>query len=266
MKHSKRWARLAAVSLAGVALCASIGVSSSFSAPRASAVRAPGTLKVKKGDLVLTFSGSGTQTYNYSVPEFLGSLGGCEFPSDVGSVSDSFNWSFEWVFSHNGGSLGHPVTNVGGSTVSNETQGPCDSTGSPGGTLQCTAPYEAPNGGGGGSDDVEFDTSKHEIKFESDGVGVGAYAPASCAGVNLTNPYDLSQSLTGTLKYSESALKKRGQVSGPATGATSLSCDSTICGYQTCTDEPGSAQPGAGPVSCDVDNKYSATIKLKIEK
>jgi hypothetical protein len=213
----------------------------------------------KKGDVIVVWSGSGSQKYSFNVPEFPGRNGGCEFASNTGTVTDSFHWSYTFAFTSGGRKL-HQTSSGGGMTTSDQTIGPCNG---PGRSLDCSTTLQPDKHPAGNFDTGQRDSITVQTEF---GVNVSGYGDPQCNGNALENPYNLFRKLDGSVKFAPAELSIRAETSVPIHVSVKHSCDATICGYQPCRNEPGSAQPGAGAVTCKVDNKFTGKLQIRVQK
>jgi len=216
----------------------------------------------KKREIALTYSGSGGGSYTYSVPQFNGSGGGCEFAAMHGTVTDRWNWTAKYWFTSYGGELHHKIT-TSGSSNADQVVSPCTADGStnPGSTLVCRAPY-ATDEDGANTPFANLDQNGRSYELGmAMGALIGDYSPSSCNGLANENPYPLNDMLNPPrVSIKASALNRGFQKS---TGhSVHHSCNSVDCGYQECVNEPGSSQPGAGPVSCSAEESWKAEIKV----
>ena len=226
---------------------ASVGVASGFT-PR-------------KGQIAVTYSGSGGGTYTYSVPQFDGSGGGCEFAAMHGTITDRWNWTARYWFSRYGAGLHHKITTSGSSNV-DQVVSPCTNSGgtNPGSTLLCRAPYVTDTSGANPPYANLNQYHGYDLGLAM-GVTVGEFTPSSCNGLTNENPYPLNDMMNDSRVLIKTAALKRGF--RKATGhSVHHSCNSVDCGYQQCANEPGSAQPGAGPVSCNAEESWKAELKV----
>jgi hypothetical protein len=244
----RRWITVGVLAAVCVVGLASVGVASGFSP--------------KKGDIAVTYSGSASGSYTYSVPQFDGSGGGCEFAAMHGTVTDRWNWTAKYWFSQYAGNLHHKIT-TSGSSNTDQVVSPCTANGStnPGSTLVCRAPYVTDTDGSN-PPFGNLQTAGHGYQLAlAMAVTVGDYSPSSCNGLTDENPYSLNEMLNPPqVSIKASALKRGFQKS--AGHSVHHSCNSVICGYQQCVNEPGSSQPGAGAVSCSAEESWKAEIKV----
>jgi hypothetical protein len=216
----------------------------------------------KKGDIALTYSGSGSGSYTFNVPQFDGSGGGCEFAATHATVTDRWNWTAKYWFTSYGGGLHHKLT-TSGSSHTDQVVSPCTADGStnPGSHLDCRAPYMTDEDGANTPyASLNQDGRSYELGMAM-GTVIGEYSPSNCNGLADQNPYSLNDQLNPPrVSIKASALNRGFQKS--AGHSVHHSCNSVDCGYQQCENEPGSSQPGAGPVSCNAEESWKAEIKV----
>jgi len=228
------------------------------------------------GSIVVTFVGSGSGSYRYSVSPQGNSPGdaSCTGPAVSYSERDSYSWRFAFVVAHGGGVLDGPLTSQGSGSLSASTAH-CASalTGAASCGLQLTAPTPADN------DDLDYPDASVTVTGShvtvavigelvlgptATGCGAGAYQPSPVVGFNQ---------LQANVTVSRSALERSGHVSAPFTMAgsglfagvpLSGACDGMTCQPQTCGD--AAAGPGGTTAACSYDEAYAGTVEVRVNK
>src|ERR1039458_8695069 len=88
--------------------------------PLASALAARGTepRALPKGDLVVTFSGTGAGSYRFHQPALGGDGSACRVADTTYTEIDTYHWSYRFVLPPGGGSSDTPSTQAGGGQLS----------------------------------------------------------------------------------------------------------------------------------------------------
>jgi hypothetical protein len=245
-------------------------------APQRSDRDGPAGGSAPPGSIVVTFVGSGSGSYRYSVSPGGNSLGeaSCTNPAVSYSERDSYAWRFTFMVAHDGGVLAGPLASQGSGLLS-ATTAHCASalTGASSCSLQLTAPTPAD------SDDLDYPdvnvtvTGSHVTVAvigelvpspKAAGCGGGAYQPSPVVGFNQ---------LQANVTLSRSALERSGHVSAPFTMAgsglfagvaLSGACDGLTCQPQTCEDP--AASPGGSTAACSYDETYAGTVEVRVNK
>jgi len=247
------------------------------SAPLASAyaVRSPDWRGLSKGDLVVTFSGSGGGSYRFHQPAVGGPGSACRAADATYSELDSYRWSYRFVLPPGGGSSDTPsMLSAGGQLSGTEQLVEC--AGAPAVTSTCTQALRAPPANN------PADIAYPEVTVGAAGrfVTVGAVGelirstPPDCTGFgvvvgNLVEGFPRLQASVGfpsTLLASTGDAVRRFTMAGSARYrgvALSGGCDSPSCSIGTCSD--GNGGVGA-PTACSFSESYSGTIEVRVVK
>lgn len=232
--------------------------------------------ELPKGDLVVTFSGSGGGSYRFHAPPS-GVGSNCRVADTTYDETDSYHWGFRFVLPPTGGAS-TPIQVWGGGQLSS-TEQLLQCGGAAAVTSQCTQGLRAPLSASAG------DLAYPGVTVEGEGssITVGAVGELlastpqpSCSGVGvlLPNPVVGYDQLQATVAIPRAQLVNTGDVtrhftmagSGLYAGeALSGSCDSTACDTQSCTTAAAGSAPGGGaPTSCSFDESYSGTIEVRV--
>lgn len=260
-------------------LLAVIAVTAAFAAalPSALSAHAKQNSDLAKGDLVVTFSGSGGGGYRFHQPA-LGVGGSCRVADTTYTEIDSYHWIYRFVVPPTGGSSDTPVwLTAGGELSSSELLAQCAGTAAV--TSTCTQALRAPLPGNVG------DLAYPGVSVGVDGrvltVGaVGELIPASpqptCSGLGvlIANPVQGFAQLQATVSIPRTLLASTGDVtrrftmagSGLYAGvALSGSCNASGCDTKTCT-VTAVAGSGGGASSCSFDESYVGMIEVRVVK
>ncbi|HVC84188.1 MAG TPA: hypothetical protein VNC12_02950 [Solirubrobacteraceae bacterium] len=249
------------------------------SAPLASAFTAssPDRRGLSKGDLVVTFSGSGGGGYRFHQPAVGGSGSACRVADATYSEADSYRWSYRFVLPPGGGSSDTPSTLAAGGQLSG-TEQLVECAGATAVTSTCTQALRAPLA------DNPADLGYPEVTVGAAGrfVTVGAVGelirstPPDCTGfaVVVGNLVEGFPRLQASVGFPSALLASTGDAvrrftmagSGRYRGVMlSGDCDSASCAIGTCTDGSGGGGVGA-PSACSFSESYSGTIEVRVVK
>ena len=226
-----------------------------------------------RGDLLVTFSGTGGGGYRYHDPSS-GSGATCHSPDTAYDETDSYSWRDTFVVAPAGGTSDAPVTLAGTGQLTGSTQlGPCGSAAPS--TSSCTQSLRPPSSQGG--DDLAYPGVT--VVLSGRLVTIGAVsellrnASPACTGDGALVP-NLVQGFTGlqaSVSFPRAQLLRTGDYKEPFTIASSGlyadvplggSCNSTSCDTSDCSqDLPGGGGP---PSSCTFSETYSGTIEVRV--
>lgn len=168
---------------------------------------------LRKGDYVITFSGTGHGMYSYNTPEvdgvgFVGG-GGCQQGEHTFKENDDYNWKFTFETSPTGTPLSGGITVTGGGLTGSSFQvGACGS--SPASMNSCSGRFQPPTG-----DSLPYPTLEVAIEHGmtrvtvSGGLTIDTLSLESgCAGTYDPNPgkfYDV-----GLIAFADGAVPGSG--------------------------------------------------------
>jgi hypothetical protein len=232
-----------------------------------------------RGDLVVTFSGTGGGGYRFYQPasETGPSSLACRAPGTTYSENDSYSWSYSFAVLPTGGGGATPLALTGTGLLSSSAQtGRCGTT--PAATTTCTQSLRPPTP----ANDTDLDYPGVNVLVSGRQITVGALgellrasAQPSCVGAGSLTP-NLVQGyaeLQASVTFPRALLSRPGGYRGTFTmsgaglyagvplGGT---CDSTSCDTSNCAQDLPDA-PGA-PSSCSFDESYSGTIEVRVTR
>jgi hypothetical protein len=229
-----------------------------------------------KGDVIVTFSGTGHGAYRYGSPEFDDAAGACEDPPTSYTLSYSYHWRFSDYYSATGGFLGYAASGGGSArSYSPNTSiwsAHCLQNLPVVAPTTCKVPFQPPDADGGwprGALEIRKRTTTAEV-LSGTGLDLSTtHLSSACAsgtggGTQFTmNPDELvNNRLTAQITFRTSRLKHRDAVSRKVRAAVKASCSSTSCQYSdACRD---THVPTTGPVyTCILNDSYSAVISVR---
>lgn len=226
-----------------------------------------------RGDLLITFSGTGGGGYRYHDPPS-GTGSSCHSPDTAYQETDAYSWRDTFVVAPAGGTSDAPITLAGVGQLTGTIQlGPCGSGAAS--TSTCTQSLRPPSDQGGG------DLAYPGVTVILSGrlVTIGAVsellrsAPPACTGDGALEP-NLVQGYSGlqaSVSFPRAQLLRTGDYKAPFTiGSSGLyayvplsgSCNSTGCDTSDCSqDLPGGGGP---PNTCAFNETYSGTIEVRV--
>ena len=233
-------------------------------------------LLAPRGDLLITFSGSGGGGYRFHDPAS-GAGSGCRSADTTYVESDSYTWSYTFAVPPAGGRGVAPLSSSGsGLLISTQQTARCGGT--PGATTSCTQSLRTPTQANSADLDypgVDVTVSGRQITVGGLGELLRSPAQSFCTGgdgfvPNLVAGY---AGLQASVSFSRAQLARNGSYRGTFTMAgaglyagvpLSGGCNATSCDTSNCaTDLPGG--PGA-PNSCSYNESYSGTIEVRVIK
>jgi hypothetical protein len=244
--------------------------------PLASALAASkDTRALPKGDLVVTFSGSGGGTYKFHQPA-LGSrrAGGCRSADATYTEIDSYKWSYRFVVPPAGGTSDTPTALAGGGQLSGTEQlQQCG--GEAAVTSTCTQALEPPPAAN--SADLAYPgvivaASGRLVTVGAVGELIAASAQPICSGLGVLIPNRVAgfSQLQASVTFPRAQLATTGDLTRRFTMggaglyegvALSGSCNSATCDVKTCAEDSGRGGP---PPSCSFNESYSGTIEVRV--
>jgi hypothetical protein len=241
--------------------------------PLASALAASrDTRALPKGDLVVTFSGSGGGTYKFHQPA-LGSRR-CRSADATYTEIDSYKWSYRFVVPPTGGTSDTPLALAGGGQLSGSEQlQQCGAAAAISST--CTRALEPPaaaNSGDLAYPGVIVAASGRLVTVGAIGELISSSAQPVCTGVGtlMPNPVAGFSQLQASVTFPRAQLASTGDLTRRFTMAgaglydgvaLSGSCDSATCDVKTCAEGSGRSGP---PQSCSFSESYSGTIEVRV--
>lgn len=252
-----------------LAILVGAGVLAPIAVAQAAHTRVP--LSAPRGDLLVTFSGTGGGSYHYHEPATGGSGASCRTAETGYTETDAYHWSYSFVLGPGGGTSDSPFALLGGGSVSS-TQQEAGCGGVAANTSVCREGLRTP-----------LQTSSTDLTYPGVNVAVsgrlitvGAVGELvrgtpTCTGIgtllpNLVTGY---AGLQATVSFPRAQLIRDGDVRAPFSisgsglyGGVALSgsCDSTTCDTANCaTDEPA-----ASPRSCTFAESYSGVIEIRV--
>lgn len=257
-------------------LVGTIALSVLAAMPLASALAAgKETRPLPKGDLLVTFSGTGGGTYRFHQ-----SAGGadrrgrCRSGDTAYTEVDLYRWSYRFVVPAGGGSSDLPVALAGvGQLSGTEQVRPCGGTAAV--TSTCTQALRAPlatNTPDLAYPGVIVAASGRLVTVGAVGELISAAPQPSCtgAGVFLPNLVAGYSQLQASVSFPRAQLASSGDVTRRFTMAgaglyrgvaLSGSCNSVTCDVQTCAE---GAVPAGAPAGCSFSESYSGTIEVRV--
>ena len=247
--------------------------------PSALASRTTRVTALPKGDLVITFSGSGGGSYRFhKPPDGFGSA--CRVADTTYSETDSYHWSYRFVVAPTGGSSDTPIALAAGGEL-NGTEQLMQCAGTAAVTSTCMQALRAPATANTG--DLAYPGVTVGLAGRSVIVGaVGELVPSTpqplCSGLGvlIPNPVQGFAGLQASVAVSRAALASSGDVtrhftmagSGLYAGVTlSGGCNSAGCDTGDCTNQTSAGAPGGGAGganSCGFNESYSGTIEVRV--
>lgn len=256
-------------------LVATIALSVLAAVPLASALAAnKDTRTLPKGNLVVTFSGSGGGTYRFHEPAVGERRGRCRPGGNTYTEVDSYRWSYRFVVPASGGSSDLPLTLAGvGALSGTEQLRQCAGTAAL--TSICTQALRAPlatNTADLAYPGVIVAASGRLVTVGAVGELISSAPQPLCtgAGVFLPNLVAGYSQLQASVSFPRAQLASTGDVirrftmagaglyRGVALGG---SCNSVTCDVKTCAE--GTARVGAPP-ACSFSESYSGTLEVRV--
>ncbi len=227
-----------------------------------------------KGDLVVTFSGTGGGSYRYHQPALGGSGSACRAADTTYTEIDTYHWSDRFVLPPGGGASDAPSPQAGGGQLS-ATEQLLQCAGTAAVTSTCTQALRAPFSGSSADlayPGVTVGASGRFVTAGAVGELVVATPQPTCSGlgVRVGNLVEGFSQLQASVSFPRALLASTGDAvrrftmagSGLYRGVTlSGACDSASCAVSTCTD--GSGGVGA-PSACSFNESYSGTIEVRV--
>jgi hypothetical protein len=252
-----------------LAILVGAGVLVPLSAAQAAHPRVP--LSAPRGDLLVTFSGTGGGSYRYHEPVVGGSGSSCRTAETSYTETDTYHWSYSFVLGPGGGTSDTPFSLLGGGNVSS-TQQQDQCGGVAANTSVCREGLRTPLPTASG--DLTYPGVNVAVSGRLITVGaVGELVRGTpfCAGIgtllpNLVTGY---AGLQATVSIPRAQLIRAGDVRAPFTitgsglyGGVALSgtCNSTTCDTANCTTDV----PAASARSCSFDESYSGVIEIRV--
>lgn len=276
--HSDLW-RLTGV-LVALALAVSFGA-----APAAVA-------KLHKGNWVVTFSGRGSGTFDYSWPSWSDSNGNCLDDSESYTLNYSYHWGWTDVVADLGEGTIQDNWTGGGNTSSNTVNGnQCPGAPTPSGS--CTGVYRAPTGNDSGlSPELTVDKAGHRVsvQYTDGGLPLNSSTFGSNCGNADPDQYDgnidgfvETGTITAKALFPLAKAEKGKTLSTTIARSSSESCSSaTACSPdlaggddegpltpgQACqpTQEWAGSPPDGGVVTCSARESYSGKLTVRYVK
>jgi hypothetical protein len=235
-----------------------------------------GHVAAPRGDLIVTFSGTGGGSYRFHAPA-QGTSNACRGGDATYNETDSYSWSYTFVVPPTGGTSVAPLS-LGGSGLLSSTELTRRCAGSAVNTTTCVQALRPPTLASAGDlafPGVNVVASARQITVGALGELLRSGAQPSCtgegAGTLIPNPVRGFQELQASVTFPRAALAKPNGFSGTFTmGGAGLydgvplsgSCNSATCDPQTCAQ----VQPGGGgpPASCTFNESYSGTIEVRV--
>jgi hypothetical protein len=262
-------------------LIAIIAASAAALACASSALASHGTrgMELPKGDLVITFSGSGGGAYRFHQPPS-GVGAGCRVADTTYGETDSYHWSFRFALSPTAVSSDVPIQVAGGGQLAS-TEQLLQCGGAAAVTSECTQGLRAPlsvNAGDLAYPGVTVGQDGSLVTIGAVGELILSTPQPSCSGVGvlLPNPVVGYDELQAAVAIPRAQLASTGDVTRHFTMAGSGlyagealdgSCNSTSCDTQNCTTAAaagGGSNSGGGSSSCSFTESYSGTIEVRV--
>jgi hypothetical protein len=257
-------------------LVGTIALSVLAAMPLASALGAnKDTRTLPKGDLVVTFSGTGGGTYRFHQPAAVGDRRGrCRSGDTAYTEIDSYRWSYRFVVPASGGSSDLPLALAGAGQLSGTEQlRQCGGTAAV--TSICTQALRAPlatNTADLAYPGVIVAASGRLVTVGAVGELISSAPQPICtgAGVFLPNLVAGYSQLQASVSFPRAQLASSGDVTRRFTMAgaglyrgvaLSGSCNSVTCDVKTCAE--GAARVGTPP-ACSFSESYSGTIEVRV--
>jgi hypothetical protein len=245
--------------------------------PLASALAAnsKGAKGLPKGDLVVTFRGSGGGTYRFHQPAVGGSgASACRVADTTYTEIDSYRWSYRFVLPPAGGSSAVPSALAASGQLSG-TEQLLQCADAAVVTSNCTQALRAPplsNSSDLAYPGITVGASGRLVTVGAVGELIPSTPAPICSGVGVFMP-NLVQGfaqLQASVRFSRARLAGAGDVvrrftmagSGLYKGvALSGGCNSASCAVATCANGAG----GAGePSACSFSENYVGTIEVRV--
>jgi hypothetical protein len=255
---------------------AALALLAAFAAPLADAHAAHSRYRhaLVKGDLLITFRGSGQGSYRYHEPA-VGSGAACRSADTTYGETDSYDWDYRFMVPPTGVTGAPPILLLGGGEM-NATQLLAQCAGAAAVTSTCTQALNTPTSAS--AQDLAYPSVVLSAAGKLVTIGVlgemnTATPQAQCTGLNVfePNPVEGFSQLQASVSFPRSQLQSTGVVvrhftmagSGLYNGvALSGSCDSVGCDVRNCDDSGGA---GSGPPSsCSFSEGYSGTIEVRV--
>jgi hypothetical protein len=244
--------------------------------PLASALAANRDLRTPpKGDLVVTFSGSGGGTYKFHQPALVGRrAGGCRSADATYTEVDSYKWSYRFVVSPTGGTSDTPSALAGGGLLSGSEQlQQCGAAAAVSSTCrQALQPPAAANSADLAYPGVIVAASGRLVTVGVIGELISSSAQPVCTGVGALIPNLVTgfSQLQASVTFPRAQLASTGDLTRRFTMAgaglydgvaLSGSCNSATCDVKSCAEGSGRSGP---PPSCSFNESYSGTIEVRV--
>jgi len=242
----------------------------------AQAATTGGRVAAPRGDLIVTFSGTGGGSYRFHAPA-QAAVNACRGGDVTYTETDSYSWSYTFVVPPTGGTSVAPLS-LGGSGLLSSTALTRRCGGSAVNTTTCVQALRPPSPASAADlafPGVNVVASARQITVGALAELLRSGAQPSCtgegAGTLIPNPVRGFQELQASVTFPRAVLAKPTGFSGTFTmGGAGLyagvplsgSCNSASCDPQTCAQ----GQPGGGgaPASCSFNESYSGTIEVRI--
>jgi hypothetical protein len=231
-----------------------------------------------RGDLIVTFSGTGGGSYRFHAPA-QGSATACRSGEATYTETDSYSWSYTFVVPPTGGSSIAPVS-LAGSGLLSSTELTRRCGGSAVTSTTCVQALRPPTQAASADlayPGVNVVASARQITVGALGELLRIGAQPSCtgtgAGALIPNPVGGFQELQASVTFPRTVLAHPGGFGGTFTmGGSGLyagvplsgACNSTTCDPQTCTQAGPGGGGGALQTSCSFGEGYSGTIEVRL--
>jgi hypothetical protein len=252
-----------------------IAVAVAAATPLSSALakRSKDSTVASKGDLVVTFSGSGGGSYRYHEPAIGGTGAGCSVADTTYTEVDSYRWRYRFVMPPGGGSSATPWSVSGGGQLSGSEQRlQCGGTAAV--TSSCTQTLHVPltsNSADLAYPGVIVGASGRLVTVGAIGELLPAAVPPVCSGVGplIPNPVAGFSQLQASVSLPRSELDATGDVTRHFTMAgaglyngvaLSGSCNSASCDVNNCSTAGGAGAPN----TCSFNESYTGTIEVRV--
>ena len=226
-----------------------------------------------RGDLLVTFSGTGGGAYRFHTPA-VGAGAACHSPDTSYAEADAYSWRDTFVVGPGGGTSGAPLVLAGAGQLTGTSQlGACGASAAS--TSTCSQSLRPPTGQAGG--DVVYPGVT--VVLSGRLVTVGAIselvrsASPACSGAGTLEP-NIVQGYTGlqaSVSFPRALLLRTGSYRVPfsmgssglyAGVALSGTCNAASCDTASCSlDVPVTGGP---PNTCSFGETYSGTIEVRI--
>jgi hypothetical protein len=225
-----------------------------------------------KGDLVVTFSGSGGGTYKFHQPA-LGSRR-CRSADATYTEVDSYKWSYRFVVPPTGGTSDTPLALAGGGELSGSEQlQQCGAAAAISSTCtQALEPPAATNSADLAYPGVIVAASGRLVTVGAIGELISSGAQPVCTGVGALIPNLVTgfSQLQASVTFPRAQLASTGDLTRRFTMAgaglydgvaLSGSCNYATCDVKSCAEGSGRSGP---PPSCSFSESYSGTIEVRV--